>query len=77
VLDLAVARFATGRQVNSRLIQISAVVGDERFIKRIQTDNDIVVQIWRFAMNYTMLTADGDTYLKIVTVSLILSIAIA
>ena len=28
-------------------------------------------------MNYTMLTADGDTHLKIITVSLILSIAIA
>jgi hypothetical protein len=29
----------------SRLIQINAVVGVESFIKRIQTDNDIVIQI--------------------------------
>jgi hypothetical protein len=28
-------------------------------------------------MNYTILTADGDTHLKIILVSLILSIAIA
>jgi hypothetical protein len=28
-------------------------------------------------MNYTMLTADGDTHLKIITVSLIVSIVIA
>jgi hypothetical protein len=46
-------------------------------IKLIQTGCDILTLIWRFAMNYTMLTANGDTHLKIITVSLILSITIA